>query len=194
MDSHKSTAPTECPRKPMKRRSHTGRVSKDSAIDIAEARREIVTALHLHRSSSKMENTILGNNNVNKPNFIVGSQLYCCSLINTLPTPEPIWSTTAPSVLAAPASPGEELEFELAENESSSSSWSWWLGFLNTLDKNSDRSWAEEEPINADDIFMEKSGEKSFVEQSDDQIQGSFPDEWLVIPANYDEDEKAAVP
>ncbi|KAF5750762.1 hypothetical protein HS088_TW03G01101 [Tripterygium wilfordii] len=191
MDSHKTTTPTtaECPRKPMKRRSNTRRVSKDSAINMAEARREIVHALHLHRSSAsatRRENTILGNNyNVNKPNFIVGSPFYCCSLINTLPTPEPIWSTTAPSILAAPA-PAEELEFEWGENESSS--WSWWFGFLKTLDKNSDRSCVEEES-NADNIFMGKSGEMTFVEQSDDQ--GSFPDEWLVIPTNYDEDEEA---
>lgn len=203
MDSHESTATPAAavrPTKPMNRRLlHTRRVSKDCVIDMAEARREIVHALHLHRSSSsgtKRENTILGNNNVNKPNLTVGSQFYCYPLVNTLPTPEPIWSTTAPSILAAaPAPVVEELEFEWGENESSSSSssssWSWWLGFLKTLDKNNDSNCVEEE-LNVDNFVVEKSGDLSFVEQSDDL--GSFPDEWLVVPTNDDDEAAAAAP
>ncbi|XWS67319.1 hypothetical protein CRYUN_Cryun05aG0277200 [Craigia yunnanensis] len=140
-------------RKPIRRRSHTRKIVQGSVINMAEARREIAHALHLHRSSSSSSSTstkilsyvaqerepwMLGNlyncsTNTKKPTLATS---YCCyssveAMPMPMPLPEPVWSTTPPSVPAAP--PG--LEFmEWGENQASS--YTWWLGFLRALDGN----------------------------------------------------------
>jgi hypothetical protein len=120
-------------RKPVRRRSHARRPApNDCVIDMAEARREIAHALHLRRSLSSSSSaaaaaaaaascfmnrkpTISGNRN-----SIFGGSQYCYSVMESMPLPEPIWSTTAPSILAAPAPPAMEApEFEWGENQAS---------------------------------------------------------------------------
>ncbi|XP_054782444.1 uncharacterized protein LOC129289661 isoform X2 [Prosopis cineraria] len=70
---------------------------------------------------------------------------YCYSLLEAMPMPGPVWSTTEPCVLAEPplstavaeaptASSEGSVELEWGENQASS--YAWWIGFLETLDGN----------------------------------------------------------
>ncbi|GAV66313.1 hypothetical protein CFOL_v3_09823 [Cephalotus follicularis] len=198
MDSHNSD---DSPRKPMRRRSHSRNVQKNSVINMAEARREIAHALLLHRSSSSSlasasstssssfvekeltSNNILGNicnfGIYNNPSAI--SSQHCYSLMESMPLPEPIWSTTAPSTHAAPTTPMEALEFVWGENQASS--YTWWLGFLENLDaKNIENLKCP----NVDNIESQhqngsKLKEAPILSTSD---HNSSPDEWLLFPTN----------
>ncbi|KAF3975449.1 hypothetical protein CMV_001294 [Castanea mollissima] len=198
-------------KKPMRRRSSHGRrasssSSQNCAINMAKARREIAHALHIHRSSSSTSSSssssscvtnvqpiLLGNtyNNYDftRPSF--GGSQYCYSLMEsmtmTMPIPDPIWSTTAPSILAAPPQPGmEAVEFEWGENNQASHTW--WLGFLKTLDS----KYNEEPKYPLGALFSQcqqegpKIGEPPFLYPSD---QSASPDEWLIFPATEDQGE-----
>jgi hypothetical protein len=193
MENNMGSGKNNSLRKPMRRR-HTRKASQDCVINMVKARREIAHALQLHRSSSSSTTTTTLGNNFNydfiRPSF-AGTQ-YCYSLMEsmTMPIPEPIWSTTAPSILAAPPPPPvpamEALEFEWGENNQASHTW--WLGFLQTLD-----SKYNEEPKyplgNSRIVFSQeapKLGEPPFVDESD---QSGFPDEWLIFPTTEDQGE-----
>lgn len=191
-------------KKPMRRRSSRTRrasSSQDCAINMAKARTEIARALHIHRSSSSSSSLscvtnaqpiLLGNtyNNYDfmRPSF--GGSQYCYSLESmtmTMPIPEPIWSTTAPSILAAPPQPGmEAVEFEWGENNQASHTW--WLGFLKTLDS----KYNEETKYPLGALLSQcqqegpKLGEQPFTDASD---QSTSPDEWLIFPATEDQGE-----
>uniref|UniRef100_A0A7N2M3U0 Uncharacterized protein n=1 Tax=Quercus lobata TaxID=97700 RepID=A0A7N2M3U0_QUELO len=191
-------------KKPMRRRSSRTRrasSSQDCAINMAKARREIAHALHINRSSSTSSSSscvtnaqpILLGNTYNNYDFVrpsFGVSQYCYSLESmtmTMPIPEPIWSTTAPSILAAPPQPGmEAVEFEWGENNQASHTW--WLGFLKTLDS----KYNEETKYPLGALFSQcqqegpKLGEPPFIDASD---QSTSPDEWLIFPATEDQGE-----
>ncbi|XP_044461420.1 uncharacterized protein LOC123192824 [Mangifera indica] len=152
-------------RKPMRRRAHSRRVPQDCTINMAEARREIVQALQLHRSSMKQTTKSTGILAVTATPFVASSSLCCYnSLTESMPLPEPIWSTTAPAISAAPPSVVESLEFEWGENQAAS--YSWWAVF----DDHHDGS-------KLGDVDRDESG------------QNSSPDEWLMFPSSDDQGE-----
>lgn len=108
-----------------------------------------------------------------------------------MPVPDPVWSTTEPSVPAAPSG-SEAMEFfEWGENEASS--YTWWLAFLRALDVNNVQK--TEHPF-ADNVMKENSMvlekqasseiEKAttFVGASD---QNASLDEWLMFPTTEDD-------
>ncbi|KAI9074919.1 hypothetical protein K1719_043148 [Acacia pycnantha] len=67
---------------------------------------------------------------------------YCYSLLEAMPMAGPVWSTTEPCVLAEPLesvpaeAPTSESSVELEWGENQASSYSWWIGFLESLDGN----------------------------------------------------------
>lgn len=112
----------------------------DSPMDMAEARREIVNALHIHRSCSRHHHCYKSQENTNaiaSSASSSSSQLHY-PLAESVRLPEPIWSTTEPNSSAEI----EEQEQEVIvldwpeSNYVSSSSYAWWLGFLSSLDSN----------------------------------------------------------
>ncbi|KAA8517702.1 hypothetical protein F0562_015176 [Nyssa sinensis] len=177
---------------------------------MAEARREIVDALQLHRSSSSSSScktwwghTIVGHvcncDSIRNPSdSIISCLQYCSSLSNNLPLgPEPTWSTTAPSIPATPPPPMEALEFEWAENLASS--YTWWLGFLDTLDvKNTELSNnpSEENIIGEGNsrLFGQCPDHGSKLDDivlsldANDQSSSNL-DEWLTFPTSEDQGE-----
>lgn len=188
------------PRKPMKRRSHTRKVPRETVINMAEARRQIAQALQLHRSSlsSSLSTTMsmaepsgcYGYDEFEKRGTIFSdSQHFCYSILESMPVPQPIWSTTAPSVLRLPVAPMEEQEiFEWGDGQAS---YTWWLGFLKALDVNSsnDTEYTNAESGSAVGMMSSmcqdglESEEALFVEASD---YSSFADEWLIVPITED--------
>ncbi|CAN4106171.1 unnamed protein product [Withania somnifera] len=173
----------------------------NSYTDMAEARREIVHALHLHRSSS----SVSFNNTKNYALFgqRVNSQQYYYSVVESMPIPQPTWSTTAPAIRTAPVplpqpplpsySAVEVPEFD------------WWIGFLKSLDgKKRGSSNGSEVVIQKyfpveENIFMGNSkvlsqlqdglnndSPNSPIDASDDSSH-QFPDEWLIIPTADDD-------
>ncbi|XVE76643.1 hypothetical protein DITRI_Ditri12bG0190000 [Diplodiscus trichospermus] len=201
-------------RKPIRRRSHTRKIAQGCVINMAEARREIAHCLHLHRSSSSSLSTstktasyvaqerepwMVGNSNNSSSSSSTKKHTslatsYCCySLMEAMPMPlpEPVWSTTAPSVPAA--LPGKEaLEFfEWGENPASS--YTWWLGFLQALDGNNIKktkhpSVKENSPagLEQQEISYKLGETTNFVGASTDQISASL-DEWLMFPTTEDD-------
>ncbi|KAI4353490.1 hypothetical protein L6164_002436 [Bauhinia variegata] len=184
--------------KPMRRRG--GRRKRDCSSSKGHSikysvgnRREIAYALQMQRSSpsppciaeSEAEIPLIGkvsNFEIDMPMFS-GAQ-YCYSLLEAMPLPEPIWSTTSPCVLAEPpAAPNSEasMEFEWAENQASLHSW--WLEFLKSLDGN-----MGSEKLNCS--FLESNivvdnakvlnHESPFVDGIDDSC---CADDWLMIPS-----------
>lgn len=183
-------------RKPMRRRAHTRRVPQDCIINMAEARREIVQALQLHRSSMKQTTKSTGILAVTATPFVASSSLCCYnSLTESMPLPEPIWSTTAPAISAAPPSVVESLEFEWGENQAAS--YSWWLGFLKTLDSKivEHSKYPHLEKIsnvmeNSRAVFDDHhDGSKLGDGDRDESGQNSSPDEWLMFPSSDDQGE-----
>lgn len=155
---------------------------------MAEARREIVQALQLHRSSTRpaAASTVT-------TSAATSSSAQCCyySLTEAIPIPEPIWSTTAPTIPAAPSSATaaaavESLEFEWGESHASA--YNWWLGFLKTLDSKINNienysTYPHSRLFGYQDNL--KLGEGMFVDASDQQ--NTAPDEWLTFPASDDQ-------
>ncbi|KAB1224519.1 hypothetical protein CJ030_MR2G016408 [Morella rubra] len=174
-------------------------------MNMAEARREIAHALYLHRASSSSfspspsssssssqpaiggESTVIGNS-FDYSNPISGVSQYCYSLIESMPLPEPIWSTTAPSILAAPPPPGamESPEFEWGENQAS---YTWWLGFLQTLDGK--HSEEPNLPFGNSGPLFSQCEEPTFLDSSG---QSSSPDEWLMFPTTEDQGNINVIP
>lgn len=149
--------------------------------------------LVVHLAGTKTDD-IIGNNNSNFSyeydcyNVPVFSESqYCHSLMETMPLPEPVWSTTEPSVMADPPPPPPPppsksdsetpiMDLEWGENENQSSSYSWWLGFLESLDDN--KVSGEKLNIVMEDSEM-LSHESGFGDAMD---QTCCTDEWLMIP------------
>ncbi|KAK4834500.1 hypothetical protein QYF36_023866 [Acer negundo] len=175
----------------MRRRSSSTRrrVPQDSFINMAQARREIVHALHLHRSSSSRTTS--------------SSSSTSATILESMPIPEPIWSTTQPSipVVAAPVVVAMEgFEFEWGSSENQASSYSWWLGFLKALDsKNNnnninnnnivDQNYSKYPCLERIHHLIGSGGQDpDFVDASHDHDQqNSSPDEWLMFPTNDDD-------
>ncbi|KAJ8898978.1 hypothetical protein K2173_008480 [Erythroxylum novogranatense] len=159
--------------KPLKRRSQRRKSTHEGAINMAEARREVAHALHLHRSSSSSSSpSTLGSGN---------SQFYCYTVSNTLPTPEPVWSTTSPSVLAAPPQ-GPSSAAGFWWGESSAAETAWWRGFLKNMDRDETRvspgMFGKSENTSRDGegpLMVEPSGLSPSTE------------EWLVFPSSEDQ-------
>ena len=180
----------------MRRRTHRRKTTQETIINMAEARREISHALHLHRSSAKKEGTNFDNYYSNvKPNFVVNHSnycdYYCYPLLETLPCPEPVWSTTAPSVLAtvSPVFEATELVNGWGENDDDeAASYSWWLGFLNTLDC---KSSVDNLGIGGGEHRQGGSGlgESPNVVNVELSDQVSVADEWLMFPTTEDQAE-----
>lgn len=214
MDNMGSSLESDPSRRPMRRRSHTRKTNtQDRVINMAEARREIAHALHLHRSSSasspsssssvasRRDPAILSGNNYsnyginNKSCFARNSQYLCYSLTDTLPTPEPVWSTTTTTTVLTTPPPMESTEFEWGENQAAS--YSWWLGFLKTLDGNSNTPCLKDEAemISNPRVFGQCEINVSGLEESShDQLTSISTDEWLTFPNNEDQDERQLVP
>lgn len=181
--SEKSNSPA----KPVKRRYK--RPSQVCDINYAEVRRQIFHALQLHRSSRSSSSS----------HAVAGPQFK--SLVESMPLPEPVWSTTAPSVLAhtpsssssAAAANMEALEFEWGENQASS--YSWWISFLKTLDGNNAEKSKYPMPLessnwlfgqNQNSNYKVGDQETSLVDAND---HSPSPDEWLMFPTTEDEGE-----
>ncbi|CAI9782350.1 unnamed protein product [Fraxinus pennsylvanica] len=105
-------------KKSIRRRSQSHTRKSAHLINMAEARRDIVNALHLHRLSSSSTSGTAGNSTWTSQN--------CYQLMESMPIPEPTWSTTPPAVMCAPVPSVEVLEFGWPENMSSS--YTWWIG------------------------------------------------------------------
>lgn len=140
---------------------------------MAEARREIVNALQLHRSSSSASHVV----KINNP-AILSSQNCYHQLTDSMPIPEPTWSTTAPAVLCAPVPSMEVLEVEWFDNVSSS--YSWWISFLNSLDGKKGASESKESSEGLLPCLDATDVEKS---ASDANDHSPFTDEWVIFPA-----------
>ncbi|XP_049352585.1 uncharacterized protein LOC125817039 [Solanum verrucosum] len=178
MDSKKMISPRKRIRK-----YHTRKAPIiNSYTDMAEARREIVHALHLHRSSSF--------NNPNNYALLgqrVNSQQYYYSIVESMPIPKPTWSTTAPAIHTAPPPPPPPPP------PPSSSEFDWWLGFLKSLDvkKNTSRNDSHEVDLQKyfpENILMENS---KVISQLQDGLKkdstNNLIDEWLIIPTPDDD-------
>lgn len=152
-------SPRKSGRKRTRKRAYTRKASLSTTfINMAEARREIVNALHLHRSST-------ARNNAPAPT-------HHHQLTDSMPLPEPTWSTTAPAVICAPLPAVEVLEVEWFHNDVSASC-SWWVAFLSSLDR---KISAEGPPPAAvPGLGAEDSG-------SGRDEKAPFMDEWVVLP------------
>ncbi|KAJ4841575.1 hypothetical protein Tsubulata_031081 [Turnera subulata] len=187
------------PKKP-KKRSRTRKVPthQDRDINLAEVRREISLALQLLRSSStpKRDSTLSGDGcndqygiSYNHPLTVDYSDQYCCySLLDTLPTPEPVWSTTAPSVLAS--SPAIEApEFDWGDNVQAAT-YNWWLGFLKSLDGNiagPQDFTCEDHKVAMGDSSALDHNQNASRHGEDSNEQGLSADEWLIFPPFEDQ-------
>ncbi|KAF5187583.1 hypothetical protein FRX31_022831 [Thalictrum thalictroides] len=109
-----------------------------------------------------------------------------------LPCPQPTWSTTPPSIHPPPLVPMEMIhEFEWGDNLASS--YTWWIGFLKSLDGKKGNIQHENEgkhPL----LFGEgihhnkfhnspKHGDLHFNNMGMED-QTSVLDEWLTVPAS----------
>ncbi|PIN26325.1 hypothetical protein CDL12_00911 [Handroanthus impetiginosus] len=176
MEEADSSMKSDSARKRTRRRSHTRKAAlRSSFLNMAEARREIATALQLHRSSSASVVKI------NTPLILSSTshnQNYYHQLTDSMPMPEPTWSTTAPAVLCAPVPPMEVLQFEWFDNLSSS--YSWWMGFLNSLDGKNGTNESMEISEGLSPCLDATNVEKSAPDAND---HSPFTDEWLIFPA-----------
>ncbi|PRQ42754.1 hypothetical protein RchiOBHm_Chr3g0461071 [Rosa chinensis] len=156
-------------------------------INVAEARRQVYHALILHRTSSK--SSFQSSSSSSSSHDVVSGT--STQLLQSMPLPEPVWSTTAPSVpphvpySGGPAMEAADIEFEWGENQASS--YTWWLAFLKTLDgNNSTTSTVPQEfkyplALGSSNLFFGRRPGGNFkVEEADEQIPS--PDEWLIIP------------
>ncbi|KAJ6425155.1 hypothetical protein OIU84_025850 [Salix udensis] len=205
MDKMGSSLESDPSRKPVRRRSHARKTNtQDRGVNMAEARREIAHALHLHRSSSSSSGAskrdpinLLGDNysnyGINNKSFCFASnpRHHCYSLTDTLPAPEPVWSTATTTTAVKAPPPMETAEFEWGENQAAS--YSWWLGFLKTLDGNSATPFVKDETEIISDpggVYGQCEIHVSGLEESSHGQLTSTTDEWLTFPDNEDQDEK----
>ncbi|GAA0145906.1 hypothetical protein LIER_05983 [Lithospermum erythrorhizon] len=204
--SNTTTNNVNSSRKCMKKRrrwsTKTRKVVAQGLINMAEARREIVNALQLHRSSSssvsKSPSKLV---EMNSSQYDQKSNNHYSPLI----VPEPKGSSTTNFTSNYNAAGDENIEFEWPEIDRSfsSSSYSWWSSFLDSLDKNNkgcsrgviasckkvDNTFGtsyyddfdtinEEGRVNIEGPFMETN--------SNDQ--NPFADEWLIVPTAEEKD------
>ncbi|KAJ8753874.1 hypothetical protein K2173_000128 [Erythroxylum novogranatense] len=181
---------------PLKRRSQKRKATHDRVINMAEARREVAHALQLHRSA------ITSKDDIDTTSTSVAStvsEFYGCSVTNSLPTPDPVWSTTSPSVLAAPPrvlGVGEPSPAGFEWGESAhDASYDWWRGFLKNLDSNPcvDNS-SNNIVMSSTTVFgqcqnISRVGEPPLKVESSELIS-SFTDEWLIFPCTEDQGER----
>ncbi|OMO97685.1 hypothetical protein COLO4_14432 [Corchorus olitorius] len=207
MEAQSSSSSLKKPgRSTSRRRSHTRRsIAQASVINLAEARREIAHALLLHRFSlisssnpppistttsvavAPCPSWMLGNpytytiNPIN-PNLACS----CYSVVEDMPlhVPEPVWSTTAPSLPAAPP-PLEALEF-LQSGESQAAASTWWFAFLDALDGNiqTTNSHFVDHNSSEQQRHIPKMGDPT---NAPDQNNASL-DEWLVHLIKQEDD------
>lgn len=176
------------------RRKYRPRNDNPLKIDLAEARRQVYHALLHHRSSSKSSSKSSFSSSSSSSHEVVINGP-STQLLESMPLPEPVWSTTAPSVLPhVPYSGGAameaaDIEFEWGENQASS--YSWWLSFLKSLDGNNHitKNVHEESkyPLalgSSNWFFGQRHGGNFKVEEADEQSPS--PDEWLMFPTTED--------
>ncbi|XP_060206265.1 uncharacterized protein LOC132633874 [Lycium barbarum] len=166
-------------------------------MDMAEARREIVHALELHRSSSSSSSSFSNPMNYAVSGQRVNSQQFYYSIVESMPIPQPTWSTTAPAIhtappplLLPPSPPPSSFAGEVPEFD-------WWIGFLKSLDGKKSTSRQRYLPLE-EDILMENSKVLSQLHDglkneppncigANDDPSYQFPDEWLIIPTADDD-------
>ncbi|XP_028764257.1 uncharacterized protein LOC114722391 [Neltuma alba] len=146
--------------------------------------------------TSKRDITENGNSNSINSNYEYGCSgnmpmfsdaQYCYSLLEAMPVPGPVWSTTEPCVLAeaqesAPAeAPTREGPAELEWGENQASSYSWWIGFLETLDGNMSSEKVKYPFVENIEIEASKGlgCDSTFVDATE---QSCCLDDWLMIP------------
>ncbi|KAK4253376.1 hypothetical protein QN277_010695 [Acacia crassicarpa] len=128
---------------------------------------------------------------------------YCYSLLEAMPMPGPVWSTTDPCILAEPLesvpaeAPTSEGSVELEWGENQASSYSWWIGFLESLDGNNMSSTEKVKSCPfVESIMVEDSRgfgyDSSFVVDATDQ--SCCLDDWLMIPTTEMDLEDMVVP
>ncbi|KAL3629854.1 hypothetical protein CASFOL_026166 [Castilleja foliolosa] len=151
-------------------------------INMAEARREIVNALHLHRSNlspsppARRVHTHLNQKYYNQR-----------QLTESIPNhPEPTWSTTAPAVLCAPVPTVDVLEVEWFDNISASHSW--WIGFLSYLDGKINE--VRRESMEGLGPCLVAPNIENLSDASDADDQATFLEEWVVLPAGEKNEEQ----
>ncbi|CAK9153745.1 unnamed protein product [Ilex paraguariensis] len=174
---------------------------------MAEARREIVNALHLHRSTSSSTScgtrwgpTMVANTCnivVNKPPIASSQQYYPLLDSLSLPAVPPTWSTTAPSLLPTITPPPmESLEFEWPKNLSSS--YAWWLGFLKTIDGKistqvSKCPYGENIVVSDSRVLGQFPGGSTELGDQPPSLDANgpnpSPDDWLTVPTAEDQGE-----
>lgn len=123
---------------------------------------------------------------------------YCYSLLDAMPIPESVWSTTEPSIMAEPSSSSSSLslpplsveasivegscvDLEWGSENQASSSYSWWLGFLESLDNNNIMECPfkrEEKNVNVN-VMME-----------DDSVSGDHVDQACCFMNDWFDDSK----
>ncbi|KAB2621867.1 hypothetical protein D8674_024049 [Pyrus ussuriensis x Pyrus communis] len=206
MTKKKSSSSEKCNSsgKPVRRRFTTKRGSKTRDVNAAEIRREILHAIQLHRSSSSSSSSLSAAPEASAPPppVFVGPRFD--SLAEPMPLPGPVWSTTAPSVLpyASSSAAMEALEFEWGESQAAS--YSWWLGFLKTLDgKNAEKSNYPLPLGSSNWLFGQNQNSNSNCKVDDDQDtaalvdtidQSHSPDEWLMFPNTEDDVGEIVIP
>ncbi|KAM7262541.1 hypothetical protein ACFE04_000224 [Oxalis oulophora] len=162
---------------------------------MADATREICNAVILHRSliSSTPLNSSSSTSSVNYYNNNSSHSQYCCyynSLVESMPTTGPTWSTTAPSTHATPPPPPppqpqpqlESIEIELwgKEIKEEEGNYSWWCRFLEALDaKKVVPLMAVKEYQTVTPLF------NGGVDQNISSSSSSSLDEWIAIKADY---------
>lgn len=116
---------------------------------------------------------------------------YCHSLLEAMPIPGPVWSTTEPCVLAEPlVGSASSAEVSTTSNEGSveleywgenqASSYLWWVDFLESLDGNMMSSEKVKYcPFLVEENINEMEDSTTFVDATD---QSCCLDEWLMIP------------
>ncbi|KAF7144012.1 hypothetical protein RHSIM_Rhsim05G0227100 [Rhododendron simsii] len=103
----------------MRRRSKKREAESNSLFNVAEARRE-------------GKNTSNYDGNIGETISTLGSSQchhYCYSVLDSLPLPQPTWSTTAPSIITISTLPPPPPQPPPATHEFS---YCWWMGFLNS--------------------------------------------------------------
>ncbi|KAM1576578.1 hypothetical protein ACFX10_032881 [Malus domestica] len=202
MTKKKSSSSEKCNSsgKPVRRRFTAKRGSKTRDVDAAEIGMEILHAIQLHRSSSSSSSSAVPEASAPPPPVYVGPQFD--SLAEPMPLPGPVWSTTTPSVLPyAPSSAAmEALEFEWGESQAAS--YSWWLGFLKTLDgKNADKSNYPLPLGSSNWLFGQNQNSNCKVDDDQDTValvdandQSLSPDEWLMFPNTEDDVGEIVIP
>lgn len=106
----------------------------------------------------------------------------------------PTWSTTGPSVVAGPTSILETLEFDhdwvnISHDESSfAASYSWWVGFLESLDgpKNDHKELEKLTLDNGNGLLDLGQAHKCYFDVNEASSSSGSLDEWVENPNSDD--------